>query len=168
MAKNFLQLFSPEAKWCCPEAKDGVLKESPLSFFSRTKNEVRVREKKLNGLSWRTTSFCWRTTSSYEWEKKTLKNFLWRTKESLTFLRNYIILPKEKKKWQKNFAIPKLSNPPMISRGIKIHFLILRVGITFMRERFHFPRTLTFSIFCYPDQRHFFYLDLSWLPNIPC
>ena len=57
----FGNFVSPEAKGWCPSGKSiefgftneecVFLKESPLSFFSRTKNEVRVREKKLNGLS---------------------------------------------------------------------------------------------------------------------
>ena len=57
----FCKFVSPEAKGWCPKGKSiefgfpneecVFLKESPLSFFSRTKNEVRVREKKLNGLS---------------------------------------------------------------------------------------------------------------------
>ena len=49
--KTFYSCFLLKQNDVVLKQKDGVLKESPLSFFSRTKNEVRVREKKLNGLS---------------------------------------------------------------------------------------------------------------------
>ena len=69
MAKNFLQLFSPEAKWCCPEAKGWCPSGKSIEFFFS--NEER---------------------SSSE-RKKTQWTFL---KDTILLLKDNIILLKEK------------------------------------------------------------------------
>ena len=69
MAKNFLQLFSPEAKWCCPEAKGWCPEGKSIEFFFS--NEER---------------------SSSE-RKKTQWTFL---KDTILLLKDNIILLKEK------------------------------------------------------------------------
>ena len=106
-------------------------------FFSRTKNEVRVREKKLNGLSWRTPSFCWRTTS-----------FCWRRKQM-----------------EKVFCHPEVHHPYIIMRQITSTDFIFQYSPLFPTPKALFISKPLFSIFCYPDQRHFFYLDFNWFPG---
>ena len=69
MAKNFLQLFSPEAKSCCPEAKGWCPEGKSIEFFFS--NEER---------------------SSSE-RKKTQWTFL---KDTILLLKDNIILLKEK------------------------------------------------------------------------
>ena len=60
MAKNFFHLFSPSAKWCCPSAKGWCPSGKSIEFFFSHSNFVLRSRKKLNGLSFRTTSFCFR------------------------------------------------------------------------------------------------------------
>ena len=103
MAKNFLQLFSPEAKWCCPEAKGWCPEGKSIEFFfshsnfvlrSRKKtqwtflqeNTFFVRETKLNWLSFMTPAFCFRrnkvakkifffrNSSSFQWSRGKTKH----------------------------------------------------------------------------------------------
>ena len=78
--------------------------------------------------------------------KKNLKHFLFRTKESLTFLRDYIILPPEKK-IDKKILHPSVSqsshdllgNKSPLSHFSSVHHISSRTP-------FHFPRTLSFKI----------------------
>ena len=104
-----------------------VLRMKSLSFFSRTKNEVWVREKKL-------------------------KDFIRRTKQSMNFLRDHIILPKEKNNWQKKFALPKLSHPSMISRRIKNPSHFASWNLFSERTIAQFPRKVPHSKLCYPTE----------------
>ena len=127
--------------------KAGVMKESPLSLVSRTKNVFSWRKvhwvfflerrtkfewekKKLNGLSWRTPSFCWRTTS-FCWRRKQMEkgfcqffshsNFVLRSRKKTqwTFLQDTILLLQDniillqEKTTVKSF-LPSLSIPILI------------------------------------------------------
>ena len=125
MQDFFVNLFSPAAKWCSLEGKsDSLLSwRGNVWVFFHERNMMMLSWSKMM-LSWRKVHwvFFLERRTKFEWEKKNsmdfpegqhhfaegqhlhmserkkkLKHFLWRTKESLTFLRNYIILPKEKK-----------------------------------------------------------------------
>ena len=132
MAKFFCHFFSPLAKWCSFLGKsdsllsfrgnvwgfffshsyedvvlqqnDVVLQESPLSFFSLTRTSFFVREKKLNGLSFRTTSFCFRTTSSYYVSEKKTQTFPLQDKRESDFPSRLHHFAAGEKNWQKNLA----------------------------------------------------------------
>ena len=151
MAKHFLQLFSPEAKWCCPEGK------SIEFFFSNEERSSSERKKtqwtflKDNIILLKDNIFIWVR------EKKP-QTFPLKDKRESDFPKKLHHFAKGEKKWQKNFAIPKLSNPPMISRGIKSPFPIFRVGITFMRERRLIFTARSPSVFFVTWRSWFFFL----------
>ena len=90
-------------------------------------------------------------------EKKT-QTFPLKDKRESDFPEKLHHFAKGEKKWQKNFAIPMLSNPPMISRGIKSPFPIFRVGITFMRERRLIFTARSPSVFFVTWRSWFFFL----------
>ena len=170
MAKNFLQLFSPEAKWCCPEAKGWCPEGKSIEFFFSNEERSSSERKKTQWTFLKDTILLLKDNiillkdNIFIWvREKKPQTFPLKDKRESDFPKKLHHFAKGEKKWRKNFAIPMLSNPPMISRGIKIHFLILRVGITFMRERFHFPRTHPFSIFCYLTKLIFF--PFCWILN---
>ena len=132
MAKFFRHFFSPLAKWCSFLGKSDSLlsfRGYVWGFFSLTHMKMLSFSKMM--LSFRKVHWVFflslELRSSFEkknsmdfpsgqhhfasgqhlhitFVKKNLKHFLFRTKESLTFLRDYIILPPEKKNWQKNLA----------------------------------------------------------------
>ena len=144
MQDFFVNLFSPAAKWCCPEGK------SIEFFFS---NEERSSSERF---LLKDNIFIWV-------REKNPQTFPLKDKRESDFPKKLHHFAKGEKKWQKNFAIPMLSNLSMISRGIRSPFPIFRVGITFMRECFHFPRTHPFSIFCYLTKLIFF--PFCWILN---
>ena len=66
--------------------------------------------------------FFFLTQTSFFVREKKLKDFILRTKQSMNFLRDHIILPQEKNNWQKKFALPQFPHPSMISWRIKAPF----------------------------------------------
>ena len=106
-------------------------------FFLERRTKFEWEKKKLNGLSWRTPSFCWRTTS-----------FCWRRKQM-----------------EKVFCHPEVHHPYIIMRQITSTDFIFQYSPLFPTPKALFISKPLFSIFCYPDQRHFFYLDFNWFPG---
>ena len=148
---NVIWWCCPEAKWCCPEGK------SIEFFFSNEERSSSERKKtqwtflKDNIILLKDNIFIWVR------EKKT-QTFPLKDKRESDFPKKLHHFAKGEKKWRKNFAIPMLSNPPMISRGIKSPFPIFRVGITFMRERRLIFTARSPSVFFVTWRSWFFFL----------
>ena len=170
----FVTFFSPLAKWCSFLGKSDSLlsfRGNVWVFFSLTHMKMLSFSKMM--LSFRKVHWVFflslELRSSFEkknsmdfpsgqhhfasgqhlhitFVKKNLKHFLFRTKESLTFLRDYIILPPEKK-IDKKILHPSVSqsshdllgNKSPLSHFSSVHHISSRTP-------FHFPRTLSFKI----------------------
>ena len=140
MAKNFFHLFSPSAKWCCPSAKGWCPSGKSIEFFFSHSNFVLRSRKKTqwtflqdNIILLQDNIFIlrsWKKTSNIS---SSGQKRVWLSFETTSFCRR-------RKRLTKKSCIPRFPNPPMISWGIKVPFLIFRVCITFLRERrFIFP-----------------------------
>ena len=64
-------------------------------------------------------------------------------------------------KWKKFFCHPEVHHPYIIMRQITSTDFIFQYSPLFPTPKALFISKPLFSIFCYPDQRHFFYLDLN-------
>ena len=138
------------------QQNDVVLQESPLSFFSLTRTSFFVREKKLNGLSFRTTSFCFRTTSSYYVREKNPQTFPLQDKRESDFpsrLHHFAAGEKIDKK----ILHPSVSQSSHDLLGNKKPLSHFSSGNhIYEGTPSYIHRTLPFSIFCYLTKLIFF------------
>ena len=106
-----------------------------------------------------TVVFSW-SKMMLSWSKRMVS---WRKVHWVFFLER-----RTKFEWEqmeKVFCHPEVHHPYIIMRQITSTDFIFQYSPLFPTPKALFISKPLFSIFCYPDQRHFFYLDLNWLPG---
>ena len=146
MAKNFLQLFSPEAKWCCPEAKGSRPEGKSIEFFFSNEERSSSERKK--------TQWTFLKENTFEWGKPNSMDF---PEGHQPFAEGETNLLK------KNFfsEIHHPSNDLEAKQNTSLNSPETQIFEAFVR--FHIPNLLCFSIFCYLTKLIFF--PFCWILN---